>query len=154
MTRTASLALLLLVVLHTGWPDTARAAEVYRWVDDDGVVHFTQNPPNDRASVKIDAGNPPADEPEARRDQVDELQSELENAVERRRMEREGRAADHAREEQRKKRCSQLRDDRERLINTARVREAEEDYRVITPEERKQKLEQYNRRIEELCNPD
>ncbi|MDZ7828747.1 MAG: DUF4124 domain-containing protein [Halofilum sp. (in: g-proteobacteria)] len=153
MTRSALLAMLALPLLLPAVTGIASAADVYRWVDDEGVVHFTQNPPNDRDSVKLDAANPPADDPEARREQVDQLEEEIESTVERRRMEREGRAADRAREEQRQQRCRQLRDDRERLMNTARVREGE-DYRVITPEERKQKLEQYNRRIEELCNLD
>ncbi len=55
-----TLALLLLLPL-------AAAAEVYRWVDRDGVVHYTQSPPptGDYKSLRENAVPPPTANPQA-----------------------------------------------------------------------------------------
>jgi len=154
MTRTAYLALLMLAVLQSGWPDTAHAADAYRWVDDEGVVHFTQNPPNDRDSVKVDAANPPAEDPAARRERIDKLNEDTTTEIYKRQLEREAEAEERARTARLAERCAELRDKRNKLANSPKVRARTGDggYRVLSYEERQEKLADYDRMIADRCD--
>ena len=90
-----SAALLLVVSLAA---DPAAATEIYQWIDDDGVIHFSDMPPEDSRAVhslNINASNPadydPADDPysivnQAKR--MNEKWSELEEEKEKRAEER------------------------------------------------------------------
>lgn len=128
------------------------AADIYRWVDDEGVVHYTENPPRERPYEAVQAAPPPADDPEQRQQQIEQLEREIEGTISGRRQQREQRAAERARAQERAARCEELRGMRNKLANSPQVRDSSEDYRVIPYEERQEKLEQFDRRIEEVCN--
>lgn len=153
MTRSAFLAFLVVAFLQPGLPGIASAADVYRWVDDEGVVHFTQNPPNDRDSVKVDAANPPADDPETQRERIEQLNEDTTTEIYKRRLEREAKAEERARTAQLAERCAELRDKRNKLANSPKVRARTDDgsYRVLPYEERQQKLAEYDRMIADRC---
>jgi len=46
-----TLFVLNVVVLFSAWHSVANATEIYRWVGDDGVVHFSDTRPENRTSV-------------------------------------------------------------------------------------------------------
>ena len=46
-----SLFVLNVVVFFSAWQSVASASEIYRWVSDDGVVHFSDTRPANRTSV-------------------------------------------------------------------------------------------------------
>lgn len=128
------------------------AAEVYRWVDDEGVTHYTSTPPPDRDADKVDASNPPADDPETRRKEIEDLSESNKVHIYKKRLERE--AAERRENElaQRRAHCNRLRDQRQTLLTSPQVREHGEDGpRVLSQEERERKLEEIERRIEERC---
>ena len=55
-----------ILVMATLVSQRAYSTDVYHWVDDDGVVHFSDTRPNDDADVKtlqVDAANPPGYDP-------------------------------------------------------------------------------------------
>ncbi len=39
------------LVLLSAWTSTATASEIYQWTDEDGVVHFSDTTPENRAVV-------------------------------------------------------------------------------------------------------
>lgn len=76
----------------------AMASDIYRWVDDDGVVHFSDTAPADETNVerlRVNSANPtdydPADDPYSIRKQAErigEIWSRLEERREKRREKR------------------------------------------------------------------
>ncbi len=52
-----ALALIAVALLASG----AGAAEIYRWVDAEGKVHFADSPPSDFAAEKLDIRSAPTD---------------------------------------------------------------------------------------------
>ena len=82
------------VLLLSVWTTTATASEIYQWMDEDGVVHFSDTRPADGAVVttlRVQATNPPdydpVDDPYSIRNQAERTNStwtELEKAREER----------------------------------------------------------------------
>ena len=54
--------LVLALLLTT---NLALAAGIYKWVDEDGQVHYSQRPPADTQAEQLKGAPPPADDPEA-----------------------------------------------------------------------------------------
>jgi len=86
------------VLLLSVWTTTATASEIYQWMDEDGVVHFSDTRPADGAVVttlRVQATNPPdydpVDDPYSIRNQAERTNStwtELEKAREERQEKR------------------------------------------------------------------
>lgn len=53
MSRLARIPLLVLIAL-TVWTGAALADRTYKWVDEDGVTHYSQHPPPDREAEIIE----------------------------------------------------------------------------------------------------
>ncbi len=51
MAMRITLFVLNVVVFFSAWQSVANASEIYRWVSDDGVVHFSDTRPANRTSV-------------------------------------------------------------------------------------------------------
>lgn len=151
MIRNRSARLLVCCLLLVLAAPPLGAARIYRWVDDEGVVHYSANPPTEETYERLEGAPPPADDPEQRREQVEALRREIEGTISERRQQREQRATERARAQERAARCQRLRSMREKLANSPQVRDSSEGYRVIPYEERQRKLEQFDRRIEEDC---
>lgn len=132
---------------------TTAKADIYRWVDDEGVVHYTQNPPNDRDSTRVEGADPPAEDPEASRKRLEQLNEDTTTEVYKRQLEREAEAEEAERTEQNASRCRELRDKRNKLANSPKVRAQTEDgdYRVLPYEERQQKLAEYDKLLADRC---
>lgn len=60
LTAAAVPALLLISIPFAG---TAGAADIYRWVDADGNVHFGDTPPDDRSVEQVEVRPPIGDSP-------------------------------------------------------------------------------------------
>lgn len=148
--RQLSIALATVIL---SWTATdVRAEEVYRWVDDEGITHYSSTPPPDRDADRIEAANPPADDPEARRREIEKLEQSNKTRLYRKRLER--RIADEEKQQQqeRERFCSRLRDKRQTLLTIPQVREESEDgVRVMAQEERDALLQQYEQQLAEHC---
>lgn len=86
-------ALLLTLLLATPLP---HASDIYKWVDDDGQVHYTQMQPSGRPSERLKGAAPPADDPQAARS---DLQRQL-DAFDERRAQRDEAFAEQKRKEE------------------------------------------------------
>lgn len=49
-----------LLTLSLLLPVSAAAAEVYKWVDEDGVLHYSAQPPSNQAAATVDTPDSPA----------------------------------------------------------------------------------------------
>lgn len=148
--RQLSIALATVIL---SWTATdARAEEVYRWVDDEGITHYSSTPPPDRDADRIEAANPPADDPEASRREIEKLEQSNKTRLYRKRLERRIAAEEKQQQQERERFCSRLRDKRQTLLTIPQVREETKDgVRVMAQEERDALLQQYEQRLAEHC---
>ncbi len=137
---------LLLGLYGTG----ASAGKLYRWVDGDGVVHFTQYPPQNRKGVeKIELRPPPTSGP------VEEVEEREDNP------EKRGEAPVEGAQEQKKtkeiaaldrKNCEISRRNLTILEGgRPRLRDSDGNVRIIADEERKSRIEQARKDVDEFC---
>ena len=151
MARLHRCALLLVGLFLLAMAGTATAVEVYRWIDEEGVVHYSQTPPSDRPAVRLDVEAPAADDPAQARAETRAL---LESAAERayqERLEREERERLRQSREERAAWCPQARQELRALRERARVRHEDEGYRLMTDEERQRKARALEEKIERRC---
>lgn len=138
-------------------------AAVYRWVDDDGVVNYTQMKPEGVAAERISsntgtsdsaAAPAPADPATA---PAGNTQPPLDEAQEH--MLADLRAAEQAREQEvarvREANCQKSREVLDRLTSRGRIRIVGDDgqERVMPEEERKQRIDEAQRGVAVNCSP-
>lgn len=154
MNRPAAVAIMIALFAHPLVTATGVAAgEIYRWTDDEGVVHYTQNPPTDREADRVKGARPPADDPEARNERIDQLREDTATEVYERQYGREAKAEAEARTEQLAEQCSRLRQKRTDFMNNPRIRMQTDDgdYRTLTQEERQARIAKYEKQIARHC---
>lgn len=124
-----------------------QAAQMYRWVDDQGVTQFGQNPPTDRPyeAVGIRSAPPPGGfvrAPAPHREEPSVSESTEERAS---RLAREKRLAEE---------CQQLRDNLQLLLDNPRLRRTNEAGEVvrIDEDERQQLISETRQQIQEFCS--
>lgn len=123
-----------------------QAAQIYKWVDAQGVTHFDAQPPAGQSVQEIDIQKPvapPSTAPAARPDAEQEQQA-IDTKV------KKQVAADAAK---RKAYCDRQRTNLAQLQNNPRVREeVNGEYRRFTEEERQARIAEVKRSIDDTCN--
>jgi hypothetical protein len=149
---------LLFVLLCCGPIQTA-TAQVYKWVDENGVTHYGERPPQNQKAQTV--GTKPAtapmavpapDSPSAKPpDSGDVQQQNIE--FQRRRIERERKAEQELKQAQdKRKRCNLARDDLKQAEGSDLYDLNEKGERIFLDEaKRKAEIEQLRRRIEQFC---
>lgn len=125
---------------------TGQAAQIYKWVDAQGVTHFDAQPPAGQSAQEIDIQKPvapptaaPATRPDANQEQQ-AIDTKVKKQV----------AADAAK---RKAYCDRQRTNLAQLQNNPRVREeVNGEYRRFTEEERQARIAEVKRSIDDTCN--
>lgn len=134
----------------------AQASSFYKWVDENGVTHYSAQPPEDRPSQEVDVrtgetrendddspqGNSPALATEEEEAGNEDLEQEL--AKEKERI-----------EQQNRENCEIARRNQFNLKHRDRIRITDEDTgeeRYLTPEELKEWRERTEKEIEEYCS--
>jgi len=125
---------------------TGQAAQIYKWVDAQGVTHFDAQPPAGQPVQEIDIQKPaapPSATPAARAD-ADQEQQAIDTKV------KKQVAADAAK---RKAYCDRQRTNLAQLQNNPRVREeVNGEFRRFTEEERQARIAEVKRSIDDTCN--
>ena len=143
-------ALLLAMLLATSAP---LASDIYKWVDSDGRVHYTQMPPTNRPAERMKGAAPPANNPEAVRG---DLQRQVEAFDERRAQRDEAFAEEKHKEEVasiRKQNCETARKNLANLRrggNNAYMTPEGEVVR-LTDDERAKRIEDAKQGIKDNC---
>ncbi|BAO43764.1 DUF4124 domain-containing protein [Thiolapillus brandeum] len=134
---------------------TSANAGMYRWVDDQGNVVYSQQPPPDsRASKIIAPPPPPAEAPENSLEKSRELNEKLNAIQEERNKARQERLKAELEKKERKARCSSAQKDlkilTERPSNTL-YRTGDDEWKRFTPEERSERIGNLKEVIKENC---
>jgi hypothetical protein len=135
-------ATLTLAVAQT----TSEAAQVYKWVDAQGVTHFDAQPPAGQTAEEIDTGRPvtasPAPPPQNQ-----------EGAREQEAVDAKVRKQVAAQEAKRKEICEEQRTNLAQLQNNPRVRqEVNGEFRRFTEEERQGRIAEVKQYLDDQCN--
>ena len=149
MRRTIFMGSLLLALAPT-----VMAAQVYKWVDAQGVTHFGAQPPEGTSAATVNtnaaqpkASNfpPPAPPKPTLAPSADEKQKAIDEKV---------RQEVAQQEAERSRNCTQLRTNLAQLKNNPRVRveDGNGELRRITEEERQARIVQSEADIRENCN--
>lgn len=143
--------LIVLALFTLMAPAMASAESVYRWTDENGVVHFGDREPVGKSSEKVSVktGKPSGDaERPSAQEQVQALD---ESRAERQRREQET-AVEEARRKQREARCQTAQANLQAINSNARIRiEEDGEQRYLTPEEIAEKKQQFEEIVEESC---
>jgi len=152
MTARSITALVLAVLLALA--DTATAETIYKWVDDQGITHYGDEPPSGTDAQRIEASEEPSSSETERAQQ--QLETTTERLEERRRERLEERRAaqrEQRKREQREKRCQEL---RQALRNVKRNRnlikpDGEGGYEAMTEQERQKRVAERRKRLKKQC---
>ena len=146
------LALALAGALLPAAAGSATAGEIYRWVDDEGVTHYTQHPPADRSAERLETEPAPADAPRESLPDTEEMRDSAADRIERERLERE--EAERLRESRAERAawCPQARQQLEAMRNQPRVRHEDEGYRLLNEDELEAKVRELQEKIERRCS--
>lgn len=108
---------LLVIATLTLFSSTLMATQMYRWVDDNGVVQFGQNPPADRAYESVQQRAAPAISGQLRQPEVTPEADERQRETSQQDM-----AAQREREAKREAECQQLQQRLQTLQENPRLR--------------------------------
>ncbi|NUT89429.1 DUF4124 domain-containing protein [Pseudomonas corrugata] len=135
---------ILTASLLVGLSPMCMAGQIYKWVDAQGVTHFSAQPPDDAGATTVIKSSPPVGKPPARPSAgTIGDQKAIDEQVKQQ-------VADQ--EAQLKVFCEQARTNLAQLKNNPRVREdVEGEMRRLTDEERRQRIDETSKQIEEHC---
>lgn len=143
-------ALLIILLLST---PLSLAGGIYKWIDENGQVHYTQTPPPNTPAEQMKGAPPPADDPEAVRG---DLQRQL-DALDEQRAQRDEAFAEQKQKEEtariKKQNCETARKNLAKLRrggNNAYMTPEGEVVR-LTDDERARRIEDAKQGIKDNC---
>jgi len=155
VTKRIPMTALLLALLCCG-PIPTATAQVFKWVDENGVTHYGERPPQNRkaqAVVTRPATAPAPASPAAKPPDNDDLQQKN-IEFQRRRIAREQKAEQELKAAQEKrKRCNFARDDLRQIEAAERVYELDDKGQRVYLDDARHKaaIERARRRVEQSC---
>jgi hypothetical protein len=137
---TASFILLIHSLSHAG---------VYKWVDEDGQVHYGEQPGNTGAEIVPIRTNEATAPRTMNKDEVDIVKSDIEA------KDKKKKEAEEQKKINRDKRkwCNEARSDLQAIYSRGRLREINEkgEYIVLTEEQRQQRISAAKKKEREFC---
>lgn len=122
-----------------------QAAQIFKWVDAQGVTHFDAQPPAGQTSQEIDVQKPVQPPAPAPARASDDLEQQAVDAKVKKKV--------AAQEAKRKEYCEQQRTNLAQLQNNPRVREeVNGEFRRFTEEERQARIAEVKKSIDDTCN--
>lgn len=128
-------------------------AQIYKWVDDNGQTHYSQEPPASGDAQKIEAPPPPPIDPDEARKDVEAL-IEQQQAAEKAEHEAEQKAQQQAEQEAiLQENCRVARENLRLYQNNPGRRVMDEDGNVtrLREEDRQQKMQEFQEQIDLYC---
>lgn len=133
-------------------------AEIYRWVDDQGVTQYSQTPPTGRDASTVKPPPAPSIDPEqARREQQRQITESLDDYLEDRALAKEKRAKAEEDQARKDKNCeagrfnlSNLQSDSTKKI-VRQIRKPDGTIVPLSDDERQQKIKEAEAVIKENC---
>ena len=128
-------------------------AKTYKWVDDEGQTHYTQQAPKNRPSIVLNAPPPPATKPKLAQKEIDTLIERQQGVYEEREEERRLEEEERVQKEKQEEYCSVNKHNLQEYINNPGRRMIDSDGNVTRPtdEQRQAKITEIEKRLEEHC---
>jgi hypothetical protein len=130
---------------------TAMASQVYKWVDEKGVTHFSAQPPQGQQATSVNTATPqpkPAPAEESKTAPTFESIADPEQAA----IDEKVKQEVAAKEAERKKYCADVRTNLAQLENNPRVRvEVDGEIRRLSEEERQTRITEAQKSISDNC---
>ncbi|MCF6751048.1 MAG: DUF4124 domain-containing protein [Pseudomonas sp.] len=124
------------------------AAQVYKWVDAQGITHFSAQPPQGQAAQTLNTVTPPPKSVAAESDASENSES----LVDQEKIDRKVKQQVAEQEAERKRYCETLQTNLAQLQNNPRVRVEENgEVRRLKEEERQSRIAETKQKIEENC---
>ncbi len=124
------------------------AAQVYKWVDAQGITHFSAQPPQGQAAQTLNTVTPPPKPVAAESDASENSES----LVDQEKIDRKVKQQVAEQEAERKRYCETLQTNLAQLQNNPRVRVEENgEVRRLKEEERQSRIAETKQKIEENC---
>ena len=128
-------------------------ADVYKWLDDDGQVHYSQQPPPGQQAEMIKAPPPPAIDPAKAQQEIDTL-IEQQKAEEQTQQDQNKKSAqEQERENQLEKNCQAAKQNLQAYQDNPGRRLMDDKGNVTRPteEDRQQKIRESQQKVKEFC---
>lgn len=128
-------------------------AQIYKWVDDNGQTHYSQEPPASGEAQQMDVPPPPPIDPDEAQKEVDDL-IEQQQAAEKAQQEAEKEAQQEAEQEAiKQENCRIARENLRQYQNNPGRRVMDEDGNVtrLREEDRQQKMLEFQEQIDLYC---
>ncbi|HEY5700988.1 MAG TPA: DUF4124 domain-containing protein [Gammaproteobacteria bacterium] len=150
--RFRSIAPLALAFVLAGTPLEPAEAKLYKWVDENGNVTYSERKPPDQKATEIKVRTAPVT-PEQAREQIEGLKDKTDTTKQDRDYAKTAKAEDQAAAEQLKKNCEIARQNRRVLENTSRIQDKDKEGNTYFLNEGQiaAKLEQSKKQIELYC---
>ena len=128
-------------------------AEIYRWVDENGVTVYSRRPPANAEAQTVKEPPPPAADPEAAQQELDGELQQMDDYLEDREMVQEQRGKEKATKQLSAANCRKARDNLENLDAASRrlIRMPDGSYVRLTEEQRQEYMVKARTGIEEFC---
>jgi Domain of unknown function (DUF4124) len=134
-------------------PSAGANAEIYKWVDEHGQTHYSQQAPASGEAVTIDVPLPPPVDTDSVQDEVQQL-IEQQRAAEQAELEaQQAQQSEAERQAAIAENCAIARDNLRLYQDNPGSRLVDENGNVyrLTEEERQQKIQESQQQIEEFC---
>jgi hypothetical protein len=140
---------LLLALMATA---TAQA-EIYRWVDENGVTVYSEMPPPDGEADRVKTAPAPSETPEAMQQQQEAEMQKLEDYREDKELAAEKKQQGQLSKQIDEENCRNAKDNLDKLIAAAKrlVRMPDGNYVRLTEEQRQKHMEEARKIIDEYC---
>lgn len=132
---------------------TATFADIYKWVDDNGQTHYSQQAPRDIASTVIKTPPPPAIDPNTAQQQIDELimQQEAEDQTRLEQQDQQKIEAENLANQQKNCTIAQQRLQQYQNNPGRRLIDADGNVTRLAEEERQQKIQEAQENVTKYC---
>lgn len=136
-------------------PERAMAAKYYKWVDEDGVTHYSAQPPKKGEGEIIRVKSGQSSDKDSAMKRLEERRAKLQQDADKRNNPKSDpqEEADKRNAEINKKRCESFRKNLKIMTENSRVRMLDEkgESRVLPEEERQKKIKEAKDFIQENC---
>jgi hypothetical protein len=125
---------------------------MYRWVNEDGVVTYSQSPPPDVEAETVEIKTAPASSADDSKQQLETLRQKLADSAEDRALKKAQKKEQADIKAENSKNCSIARKNLEQLTALAnRLYKTEDGYVRLSEEARQKKMQQAREQVKEFC---
>jgi len=132
---------------------SATFAEIYKWVDENGQTHYTQQAPRDVPATVITPPTSPAISPNAAQQEVDDLikQQESEEKMSLEQQKQQQIAAENKAEQEKNCKIAQQQLQQYQNNPNRRIMDADGNVTRLAEEERQQKIQESKENVTKYC---